>query len=185
MIINSLCIYSQNVRKNKTLTNTILEKEKNNSDVVLIQEPPRYIIKCLPSSFSPEGDPIYGHPSHPEWIIFACSPNDNDNISHVIIYINKRLMCLQPMLRRDIVNHRDINLVPCVINQNVFFILNVYSDDNQTTISYLRDHELNTGNTLIMAGDFNICDSDWDPLYPHHSTYADNLTTIANSLNLD
>ena len=36
-----------------------------------------------------------------------------------------------------------------------------------------------------MTGDFNIQDSDWDPLFPHHSTYADDLTIIADSFNLD
>jgi len=36
-----------------------------------------------------------------------------------------------------------------------------------------------------MAGDFNIQDNDWDPLFPHHSAHSDDLITIADSFNLD
>ena len=61
------------------------------------------------------------------------------------------------------------------------FILNVYSDDNQSAINFLRDHETNLSNVLVMAGDFNIRDHDWDPLFPHHSSHADDLITIADS----
>ena len=36
-----------------------------------------------------------------------------------------------------------------------------------------------------MTDDFNICDSLWDPSYPHHSSISDNLLIIADSFNLD
>ena len=137
MNIKSICIYSQNVRKNKILTDTILETEKNNSDIILIQEPLRYIIKSIPSPSSADGTPIYGHPSHPEWTSFARDSTNRDDIPWAITYINKRLNSLQPLLRRDILNHRDINLTSLVINHRCSYILNVYSDDNQTAISYL------------------------------------------------
>ena len=39
MIIKSLEIFSQNVRKNKLLTDSILENNKN-YNIILIQEPP-------------------------------------------------------------------------------------------------------------------------------------------------
>jgi len=38
---------------------------------------------------------------------------------------------------------------------------------------------------IIMTGDFNIRDSNWDPLACHHSIHTDNLITIANSLGLE
>ena len=40
-------------------------------------------------------------------------------------------------------------------------------------------------NVLIIIGDFNIRNNDWDPLYPYHSTYVDMLWEVANSLNLE
>jgi len=58
-------------------------------------------------------------------------------------------------------------------------------DDSQTAISYLQDHELDVNNILIITRDFNIHDSNWDLLYPHHSTHANNLTIIADSFNLN
>ena len=36
-----------------------------------------------------------------------------------------------------------------------------------------------------MTGDFNIRDSDWNPLYSHHLSYSDILKKIADNLNLD
>jgi len=36
---HNLCIFSQNVRKNKILTDTILETQKNISDIIFIQKP--------------------------------------------------------------------------------------------------------------------------------------------------
>ena len=36
-----------------------------------------------------------------------------------------------------------------------------------------------------MIDDFNIRNSNWDPLYSHHSIYSDILREVADSLNLD
>jgi len=38
---------------------------------------------------------------------------------------------------------------------------------------------------MVMTGDFNIRDNDWDPDYPHHSVHTDNLITLAESLGLE
>jgi len=38
MIKHNLCIFSQNARKNKILTDIILETQKNSADVILIQD---------------------------------------------------------------------------------------------------------------------------------------------------
>jgi len=89
------------------------------------------------------------------------------------------------MLQRDIIDHRDINLMSLTINYSCTFILNVYSDESHIAISFLRNHELNIDNTIIMTGDFNVQDSDWDPLYPHHSIHAEDLLIIADTLDLD
>ena len=63
--------------------------------------------------------------------------------------------------------------------------MNVYSDSSHTALKYLKDTEVDISNLLIMTGDFNIRDSAWDPIFPHYSTFNDDLFTIANSFNLE
>jgi len=43
----------------------------------------------------------------------------------------------------------------------------------------------NIDKTIILTGDFNIRDSDWDPNFRHHSSHTDDLITIADSLGLE
>ena len=43
----------------------------------------------------------------------------------------------------------------------------------------------NMNNTIILTGDFNIRDSDWDPSFRHHSSHTDNLITITDNLGLE
>jgi len=45
MIKHNLKIFLQNVRKNKTLTDKILETQKNISDIIFIQEPPQSLLR--------------------------------------------------------------------------------------------------------------------------------------------
>jgi len=66
MIKDNLKIFSQNVRKNKVLTDIILETQKNLADIISIQEPPRSFIRHIPSYSNPMGDLLYGTSSHPE-----------------------------------------------------------------------------------------------------------------------
>jgi len=44
---------------------------------------------------------------------------------------------------------------------------------------------MNIDKTIILTGDFNIRDSDWDPNFRHYSSHTDNLITIADSLGLE
>jgi len=63
-------------------------------------------------------------------------------------------------------------------------LINIYSDSLQLALKYLKDTEVDTHNVLIMTGDFNIRDSLWDLLYPHHSTHGNFLIVIMNSFSL-
>jgi len=45
--------------------NTILENSKNNIDIILVQEPPKSLIRRVPSHTDPTGDPIYSTLNHP------------------------------------------------------------------------------------------------------------------------
>ena len=88
-------------------------------------------------------------------------------------------------LRRDILNHKDINLLSFFNCGIICFLINICSDKHQATLKYLKDTEVNLNNILIMTGDFNIRNNDWDPSYLHHSTYADNLREIAESFDIE
>jgi len=66
MIKHNLKIFSQNVRKNKALTNTIPETQKNLSDIIFIQEPPRSLLCQLPSHMDPLEDSLCSTSNHPE-----------------------------------------------------------------------------------------------------------------------
>jgi len=160
MIRETLYIYSQNVRKNKMLTDTILETNKNNTDILFIQEPPRYITKYVSSPQNIKGTLLYSYPSYPEWTLYARQPTQQDDIPRVITYINKRISSLLALLCTDLIDHRDINLISLQINHRCSYAINMYSDDHQSAIKHLQDHEINIDNVLIMAGDFNIHDSD-------------------------
>ena len=91
MIKKTLKIFSQNVRKNKTLMNTILENSKNSMDIILVQEPPKSLIHCVLSHTDPTGDPIYSIPNHPNWTLFIKQDPAQENYARVTTYVNKKL----------------------------------------------------------------------------------------------
>jgi len=91
MIKDNLKIFSQNIRKNKILTNIILETQKNSADVIFIQEPPRSLLQRIPSHSNPMGDPLYGTPNHPEWTLFIHQDTTQENYARVTTYVNKCL----------------------------------------------------------------------------------------------
>ena len=183
MIIKNLKIYLQNVRKNSLIINTILETLPH-SDIILIQEPPWSEIHKIPSSLNSEEDPLIGSVYHPNWISFARTPLVDKDSPRVISYINICLSSFRFLLCKDIINHRDINLISFSNNNVCYYILNIYSDSSHTTLKYLKDTEVNIDNVVLMIGDFNIRDSLWDPTFPFHSSISDDLIIIADSFDL-
>jgi len=63
--------------------------------------------------------------------------------------------------------------------------MNIYSDTSHSTLKYLKDTEANIDNLIIMTGDVNIRDSLWDPFFPHHSLFSNDLFIIVDPFNLD
>jgi len=63
-------------------------------------------------------------------------------------------------------------------------MINIYLDDNQTALKYLKDTEANIYNILIMASDFNIRDNDWNFSYHFYLSHRDILFEIMNSFDL-
>ena len=183
MILKSLRILSQNVHKNALIVHSLLETQ-NHYDIILIQEPLWSEIRKILSSSNSERDPLISTNHHLNWIIFGRVPLDSNDLSRVISYVNICLLPLCFLLCKDVINHRDINLISFFNNNMCFFILNVYSDSSHTALKYLKDTEVNIGNILIMTGNFNIRDRLWDPSFPHHSTISNDLFIIADSFNL-
>ena len=116
--------------------------------------------------------------------MFGRVPLDSNNLSRVISYVNIHLSPLCFLLHKDVINHRDINLISFFNDNICFFILNVYSNSSHTALKYLKDTEVNISNVLIMTGNFNIRDHLQDPSFPHHSIISDDLFIIADSFNL-
>ena len=183
MIVRNLKIFSQNVRKNSLVINTIF-KTHNHFDIILIQEPPWSEICKIPNTMSCDGEPLMGTYHHPNWIAFARTPSSGNDFPRVITYINIRLSSLCFLLRKDIFNHRDISLISFINNDVCHYILNVYSDSSHSALKYLKDTEVNIDNVLLMTGDFNIRNSLWNPSFPFHSLISDNLIIIADFFDL-
>ena len=87
--------------------------------------------------------------------------------------------------KEDYFNHQDINLISFFNHSIICFIINVYLDNQQNALKYLKNTKVNLNNILIMTEDFNIRDSDWNPSYSHYLSYSDILREIADNLNLD
>ena len=63
-------------------------------------------------------------------------------------------------------------------------MLNVYSDNYQTALKYLKDTEVNLQNALTIASSFNIRNNIWNLSYLFHLSHGDSLFEITDSLNL-
>jgi len=105
--IKNIKLFLQNVQKNKILTNTILETNKN-FNIIFIQELLWSIICSISSSSSKKEEKIVGAPNHLNWIIFFRNLLNNNNYFHVISYINIHLINLCFSFWKEIFNHRDI-----------------------------------------------------------------------------
>ena len=86
--------------------------------------------------------------------------------------------------RKNIFNYKNICCFFFFNNSDIFFMINVYSDNDQSTLKYLKNTEVNLHNILIMAEDFNIRDSNWNSSYSFHLIYSDTLFEVANSFDL-
>ena len=104
-------IYSQNVQKNYVLVDSLLESQKDLYDILFIQEPPWNFIRFAPSTTTSRGDEVVGAPIHPDWTQVVQFPQSSEQTPRVMCFIHSRLSRLRFALRRDIVDHRDIQLL--------------------------------------------------------------------------
>ena len=120
-------------------------------------------------------------PNHLNQIIFSRLNTDDHNYLRAIIYINICLTTMCFSLRKDIFNYKDICYFSFFNNSLIFFMIN---DDDYSALKYLKNTEANICNVLIMVGNFNIRDSNWDLSYSFHSSYSNILVEIVDFFDL-
>ena len=74
----------------------------------------------------------------------------------VMCFIHSRLSRLCFALRRDIVDHSDIQLLFFFNRGRCQFLMNVYLDDFYIAVGFLFREALNISNLVYISGDFNI-----------------------------
>ena len=143
-------------------------------------------IYIILSSSNKEGDKVISASNYLDWLIFSRFAINNTNHPKVISYINMQLVNLYFSLQKDIFNYKDIDIC-CFFFANsssIFFMINVYSNEHQLALKYLKNTRANLYNILIIASDFNIRNRDWDLSYSFHSTHSNSLTNITDLFNL-
>ena len=63
-------------------------------------------------------------------------------------------------------------------------MINMYSNNHQAALKYLKDTKANLCNVLIIADDFNIRNKNWDSLYSLYSIYSNFLFDVVDSFDL-
>jgi len=126
-------------------------------DIIFIQELLWSVICSISSSSSEEEENVVRALN---WIIFSRNSSNNNDYSRVISYINICMISLHFSFQKDIFNHRNVCCFSFFNNGDIFFLINIYSDSNQSALKYLKNTEANIQNILIMTGNFNIRDRD-------------------------
>ena len=90
-----------------------------------------------------KGEDLVSVQNHLNWLMFVRNPTNKNNIPRVVTYINIRLSSLHFSLQKDILNYKDLLLVSFSINNDFFFLMNVYSDSSYSALKYLKDIEVN------------------------------------------
>ena len=154
------------------------------SDIIFIQEPSWLTICSIPSSTNTDGNKLVGVTNHPDWLTFSRSSSDNKDHPCIISYVNVHLLCFHFNLCKDLFNHRDISCLSFFNNEDIYFLFNIYSDDRQPALKYLKNTEVNIQNVLIMTSDFNVRDIIWNNLYLFQSIHSDTIFDIADSFDI-
>ena len=101
------------------------------------------MIVTIPSSRNCEGELLVGVVNHPNWLTFSRSLKTESDYPMVVTYVNIRLISLHFALCKDIINHRDILLISFFNNNDIFWLMNIYSDSLYSALKYLKNTEVN------------------------------------------
>jgi len=88
-------------------------------------------------------------------------------------------------MRHDLIEYWDIFVLSLFQGNSTYNLMNVYSDDDNTVILYLRDHIDELPLFQYMSSDFNVHSKVWDSNVTHHRWAAITLLEIAADLNLE
>ena len=177
MIIKNIKLFLQNIWKNKLLTNMILKTNKD-FNVIFIQELLWLFIHFIFSFSNEEEDRVVGIANYSDWITFSRTSLDNNDYSIMTILglfcISKfgSLICI--FLYKDICCFSFFN------NSDIYYMINVYSDANQSALKYLKDTEVNVHNFLVIANNFNIRDNIWDLMFLFYLIHSNLLVNVAD-----
>jgi len=158
MNIKDIKIFSQNMRKNNSIVDTILETQYS-FDVIFIQELVWVTICSIPNLKSKKWEELVEVLNYLNWLIFFRNSLVDNDSPRVVTYVNIRLLSFHFSLHKDIFNYRDISLIFFFNNNSVFYLMNIYLDSSQTVLKYLKDTEVDIQNILVMISDFNIRDN--------------------------
>jgi hypothetical protein len=144
-------IHSQNVHKNKAWTLHLLETLKNDTNIVMIQEPPRYQVKRIPSGADPLGTIELDTAHHPGWSKIYFHTN-------VSVYVNLNVLKTHNFFLFPTFDNNVIAFTLQQIDNNErYHFINVYNDEDQPTLKRLLtfiEHE--DLDNLTVLGDFNL-----------------------------
>ena len=143
---NMLYNYLQNVCKNYALIDSLLEIQKN---LYNIQKPLWSFIHFAPFTTTSGRDKVVGTSIYSDWTQVIQFPQNSEQMSR----FNTRLSRLCFALKKDIVNHRDIQLVFFFNRDRCQSIMNVYSNNLHTTVNFLSN---NIHNLLSMEENLNV-----------------------------
>jgi len=128
MILKILNIFLQNIRKNRLLTNTILENNNKNWYFIYSRTS---LVYYLTSAMFFEWRRRKHYQCFSLFILgYVCMIDFRWQQISKSYYINIRLISLRFPLRKDILNHHNINLIFFFNHDIVCFILNIYSNDH-------------------------------------------------------
>ena len=155
--LSSLRVRSWNVNGNYATLSNHLEDLQGEIDIFMIQEPPWKMIRHMASMTDPEGSPVIGPPHHLAWITIY-KPGTLEDRPRVAAYVSLRLMGCHPRVHRNLVDHRDLQLLSVTIGGVEYFLLNVYSDVQATAIQWLDSNWDSLSSLCWMGRDFNCRD---------------------------
>ncbi|CAA7270017.1 unnamed protein product [Cyclocybe aegerita] len=123
-----------------------------------------------------EGDAVIGAPKHPDWLQMVCIKEGE--VPHMIAYISTRLSHYRPAMRRNIL------VLSLFSGGEVLNLMNIYSDDQHTTIEHLAARVHSLPPFIYMAGDFNCISTTWDDYDHGESSTAISLQNTTSQISL-
>jgi endonuclease/exonuclease/phosphatase family metal-dependent hydrolase len=150
-------IYSQNVHKNRKWTQHLLETLVDKVDIIMLQEPPRYHVKDIPSGKSKEGEPEHDTSHHSAWSKIFFHTN-------VSVYLSEKTLKTHSLFLFPSIDQNIIAFTLQQINSGERFnFINCYNDLAQPTLQRLLDFlDREDLPHLVLMGDFNLHSPKWD-----------------------